>query len=288
MHTTNPELRVKMMVNNRAGEVLEYLDMMAKGGLKMNTQLVLCPGINDGEELRRSINDLAALWPAVESIACVPVGLTKHREGLYPLESYSQKTAQKVIDIIHELSDNFIKTIGTRLVYPSDEFFLLAGKPLPGEDYYGDFPQLANGVGMIALTRSEFGSAMGFNDTERIAGGRRITVATGVAAAPLLRELADDAMKQVEGLEIEVVPIVNDFFGHTVTVAGLVTGGDLIAQLKGRDLGDELLIPSVMLRHEQDIFLDDVSLEEVSRQLGIKIRTVDNDGGEILDAFLGI
>ena len=288
VHTTNPELRVKMMVNNRAGEVLEYLDMMAKGGLKMNTQLVLCPGINDGEELRRSITDLASLWPAVESIACVPVGLTKHREGLHPIESYSQKTAQKVIDIIHELSDNFIKTLGTRLVYPSDEFFLMAGKPLPGEEYYGDFPQLANGVGMIALTRSEFGSAMGFNDTERIAGGRRITVATGVAAAPLLRELAEDAMKQVEGLEIEVVPIVNDFFGHTVTVAGLVTGGDLIAQLKGRDLGDELLIPSVMLRHEQDIFLDDVSLEEVSRQLGIKIRTVDNDGGEILDAFLGI
>ena len=286
VHTTNPELRVRMMGNRFAGETLRYLDMMAEGGLKLNTQLVLCPGINDGEELRRSVTDLAKLYPAVESIACVPVGLTKHREGLCHIESYSQKTAKNIIDIIHELSDNYKRKLGTRLVYPSDEFFLKAELPIPDEEYYEDFPQLANGVGMIALTRSEFRAAIKHSDVT--GAHRRVTVATGVAAAPLMRELAAEAMRQVNGLEIEVAAIVNDFFGHTVTVAGLVTGGDLINQLQGRDLGDELLIPSVMLRHEQDVFLDDVSVDEVRERLGVNVRTVENDGAELLDAFLGI
>ncbi|MBQ9939014.1 MAG: DUF512 domain-containing protein [Oscillospiraceae bacterium] len=290
VHTTNPELRVMMMKNPHAADSLEYLRMMADAGLKMNTQLVLCPGINDGEELRRSITDLAKLYPAVESIACVPVGLTKHREGLYPLESYSQKTAQNVIDIVQELSDNFIKEFGTRLVYPSDEFFLKAGQPIPDADYYEEFPQLANGVGMIALTKQEFSQELSraAESGDTLEKPRKVTLATGVAAAPLMKELAAMAMKQYEGLTVEVVPIVNDFFGHTVTVAGLVTGGDLIAQLRGRDIGDELLIPSVMLRHEQDVFLDDVSREEVCEQLGTTLRTVENDGAELLDAFLGI
>ena len=290
VHTTNPELRVMMMKNPHAADSLEYLDMMAAAGLKMNTQLVLCPGINDGEELKRSITDLAKLYPAVESIACVPVGLTKHREGLHPLESYSQKTAQNVIDIIHELSDNFIEKFGTRLVYPSDEFFLKAEIPIPEAEYYEDFPQLANGVGMIALTKQEFSAelARAVESGDTIEKARKVTLATGTAAAPLMKELAAMAMRQYDGLTVEVVPILNDFFGHSVTVAGLVTGGDLIAQLKGRDLGEELLIPSVMLRHEQDVFLDDVSREDVCEQLGIKLRTVENDGAELLDAFLGV
>lgn len=285
VHTTNPELRCQMMKNRFAGQSLAYLKKLADAGIRLNCQLVLCPGINDGEELTRSLQDLAALWPAVQSIACVPVGLTKFREGLPPLAHYTPETAAAAIDHIQAFSEDFFAKNGTRLAYPADEFFIKAGRPFPPDEYYEDFSQLENGVGMIALQRQEFEAALRFFDPP--ANPRHITIATGMAAQPFLQELVDVLQKKWHTLRCDVVAIQNDFFGHSITVAGLVTGRDLLNQLSGRELGDELLLPACMLRHEQDRFLDDVTLEEVTERLGVKITLCENDGGALLDAIVG-
>ena len=286
VHTTNPELRAAMMHNRFAGESLAYLEKLAKAGIHINCQLVLCPGINDGNELSRSLSDLGKYYPSVQSIACVPVGLTKFREGLPPLTGYDKETAGQVIDRVEEFSRMFLKENGCRLAFPSDEFFLKAERPLPPDQYYEDFAQLENGVGMISLLRQEFRSAL--EELEPSDRRRNITVATGTAAHPFLVNLVDELKLKWHNLECIVVPIQNDCFGHSITVAGLVTGGDLIAQLSGRDLGEELLIPSVMLRHEQDRFLDDVTLEEVTQKLGVPVRVCETDGGSLLDALTGM
>ena len=289
VHTTNPELRVKMMKNPRAGTSLKYVRELAEAGIKVNAQLVLCPGINDGEELRRSLRDLGELYPGVESIACVPVGLTDYREGLYPLNSYTREGAREVIDIINEFADHFewFHGKGNRLAYPADEFFLKAELPIPSEAYYGEFSQLDNGVGMLALMDSEFTSALGLAEPKDLPAVRRCSVATGEAAGPLIQRLVKQAEERFPGLQCPVYVIVNDFFGHNITVAGLITGTDLVKQLKGRDLGEELLLPANMLRHETDKFLDDMTLEELSSQLGVPVRPVENDGFQLLDALLG-
>lgn len=283
VHTTNPELRCEMMKNRFAGKSLRHLYKLAKAGIRLNCQLVLCPGINDGAELDRTLSDLSALYPAVQTIACVPVGLTKYRKSLPHIEPYTEKTAAETIDRIEAFSSSFLKEHGCRLAFPADEFFILAKRAIPESAYYEDFGQLDNGVGTIALQREEFLSALGDlteNDTVR-----RITIATGMAAAPFLQELVDEAAKKWHNLECKVIPIRNDFFGHSITVAGLITGKDLLAQLKDVNLGDELLLPNCMLRHEQDRFLDDVTLTEVSDTLHIPIRLVANDGAELLQAI---
>lgn len=285
VHTTNPKLRCEMMNNRFAGDVLKYIDMLAKGGIKLNCQLVLCPGINDGEELRRSLNDLGRLYPQVSTIACVPLGMTKFREGLTKLEPYNEKTANEAIDIIEEFSAEFYEKHGARIAYPADEFYIKAKRPVPDYDFYGDFDQLDNGVGMIALQKKEFEDEL--SEIPECETVRRITVATGVDAAPFIQNLVDELKIKWHNLECRVKAIQNDFFGHSITVAGLVTGGDLINQLKGLDLGDELLIPSCMLRHERDVFLDDVSLVEVEERLNIKVTVTENDGAELLHALIG-
>lgn len=285
VHTMNPELRVKMMANLKAGESLKYLKRFADAGIKMNTQLVLCPGINDGEELRYSIEELAKLRPAVESIACVPVGLTKCREGLYEIEGYNKKTAGEVIDIIEEMGNNFYKESGDRLVYPADEFFIKAGRELPPDDYYGEYSQLENGVGMVSLLGYEF--AVALEDEEERGIERKVTIATGKAAEPFIRELAEMAMAKFRGLKVEVKGIVNKFFGESITVAGLVTGCDLVEQLEGAELGEEILIPAAMLRSDER-FLDDMTREEVEKKLKIGVRATQNDGAELLSAMIGV
>ena len=245
VHTTDPQLREMMLKHRRAGEVLELMGRFAQSHITMNCQIVSCPGINDGPALDRTLRDLAGLWPAVNSISVVPVGVTKYREGLYPLETYNKDTAAALIDQVEAFAAAHLEKTGTRLVWCSDEFYLLAGRELPGEDYFEEFTQLDNGVGMLTLL-----------------------------TRPAIRG--------------KVYPIRNLFFGETITVAGLVTGGNLISQLKGKDLGQRLLIPAHMLRAGERVFLDDVSLDDVERELGVPVTAVAQDGFELLDAMCGL
>ncbi|MBQ2677185.1 MAG: DUF512 domain-containing protein [Clostridia bacterium] len=284
VHTTNPELRVKMMKNKFAGEVLRYIDKLAAADIKINCQLVLCKGINDGEELKRSISDLAKLYPAVESIAAVPVGLTKHREGLYPLEPFDEQSAAEVIDIINEFGDAHFEKTGDRLVYPADEFFALAKREMPNEGYYGAMLQLENGVGMTALMKSEFQYAV--DESDEVCCGNKKTIATGKGAYTLIKSLVDYAKRKWHNIDCEVVAIENEFFGPLITTTGLITGTDLINQLKTRENIGTLLISRCMLRREGDMFLDDVTLDELSQQLGVSVSVVDNDGAELLAHLL--
>lgn len=285
VHTTNPELRVKMMGNRFAGKSLDILYRFAKAGIKLNCQIVLCRDINDGEELDRTLKDLTSLWPSVQSVAVVPLGLTKYRQGLYPLTGYDSETARAVVRQLERWGDRCEQKYGQRICYAADEFYLKAQLPIPPAPFYGDFDQLENGVGLMASLKQEFLDAL--EDFVPPASSRKVTLATGVAAYPFLDTLLDELRQRCHNLTCNVVPIVNDFFGDTITVAGLVTGGDLLKQLQGRELGDALLLPDVMLRREGDIFLDDVSLEELSEALQIQIITVPNNGYALLDAVVG-
>ena len=290
VHTTNPELRVRMMNNRFAGEALQIMERFAQAGIQMNCQLVLCPGINDGEELQRTLQDLEQLAPAVGCIAVVPVGLTKYRQGLYPLRPYTPEEASAVIDLIENFAVLCQEKHGSRMVYAADEFYLKAGRKIPQAEYYEEFAQLENGVGLVALLREEFYAALDQAALEQDNNGCasiRITMATGVSAFPFLQTFLQDAKKRFAWLTGEVIAIQNNFFGENITVAGLITGRDLIDQLKGRDLGDALLIPSVMLRQEGDVFLDDVTVEELSQALAVTVVPVDNDGDALLHAMLG-
>ena len=286
VHTMNPELRVQMMKNPNSGTSLRYLNRLADAGIKLNTQLVLCPGINDGKELEFSLSELGKLYPAVQSIACVPVGLTKHREGLYPLEAYNEKTASSVIDTVDDFNAHFKYFKGETIAYAADEFYLSAGREIPSADYYGDYPQLENGVGMWRLMEDEFISALEDSDFELL-NDRSITAVTGAAAYPLIKKLAISAEKRYNKLKVNVVQINNNFFGDSVTVAGLLTGQDILAQLEGKDLGDELIIPDSALRDGEEVFLDDMTVTDLSQKLGVSVVSCMADGYELLEKFLG-
>ena len=285
VHTMEPELRVKMMANPNAGRSLDMLRQLAANGISINCQLVLCPQINDGEHLEYSLKELVSLGEAVRSIALVPVGLTNHRDGLYPLRLHTAVEAEKIVDTAERFAQQCLEKFGRRMIHAADELYIRAGRELPDEEYYEEFEQLENGVGLVTLLRSEFSGAVRTEDGDERT--RKVTIATGVSAAPIISEMLEKELKKWKNVQCEVVPIVNHFFGETITVAGLVTGGDLIEQLRGRELGDELLIPRVMLRHEGDMFLDDITLEQVKTELDINVRTVENDGFELLDAVLG-
>ena len=284
VHTTNPELRCKMMNNRFAGETLQLMNRFAEAGIHMECQLVLCPGWNDGEELERSIHDLAALAPAVKSVAVVPVGLTKYREGLTPLRAFTAEEAKKVIATVEHFGDCMLAATGERVVYPADEWYLLADKPIPDEDFYGEMPQLENGVGLIALLRSQFMEALE-NTTEKAAKGTETLLVTGVAAAPLIGELAALAKNKFPQINARVQAVKNDFFGHTITVAGLVTGTDILQQAQ-LDTAKRILIPDVMLRHEGDRFLDDVTPQDLEEKLGVSVEVLPVDGEALLLALL--
>ncbi|MBR3894411.1 MAG: DUF512 domain-containing protein [Clostridia bacterium] len=291
VHTTNPELRVKMMKNRRAGEVLSYLRRLADAGIALCTQIVLCKGLNDGAELERSMHDLAAYYPALRSCAIVPVGLTKHREGLYPLELFSPEECAEVIRQVTAFGDACLKTYGTRLFYCSDEFYVRAGLPMPTEDYYEDYSQIENGVGMLTSMRSEFEFELDYLEDylPDFRAPRVVSIATGAAAYDHITSLCRAIESRVDGLTIQVHKIVNHFFGESVTVAGLLTGKDVAEQLSGLTLGDELLFPAVMLRADGDVFLDDMTPDELSDRLGkIPVRATKSDGAEFLKAVLGV
>ena len=285
VHTTNPELRVKMMKNPNAGKVLEIMRRFNDAGIKINCQLVLCPGINDAEELIRSLTDLTSLSGA-ECIAAVPVGLTKHRQNLKKLEPYTKETASKVIEIIDEFGEKCIEKYGERRVYAADEFYILAEKDLPDASYYGDFLQLENGVGLVPLLLSQATEAIALTEYS-LENERKVTAVTGEAAYPFISQIVDKMSLKWDNLKCKVMPIKNNFFGGEITVTGLVTATDIIEQLKNVPLGDELLIPSVMLRDGKDMFLDSITVEELSNTLNIKITIVDNDGYELIDRILG-
>lgn len=284
VHTTNPELRVKMMTNKNAGNVLEIINRFNDAGIKMNSQLVLCPDYNDGDELRRTLNDLLEL-ENMQCIAAVPVGLTKHREGLCKLEPFNKERASEVLDIINEYAEKAFQKYGERRIYGSDEFYLLAGREIPQAEFYGDFLQLENGVGLWALLKSEAENSL--SEIKPNASQRHVSIATGVSAYPLIREIADKCQEKCKGLKCDVYPIKNNFFGERITVSGLITATDIYEQLKNTDLGDTLLIPSSMLRAEGDMFLDSVTVDELSNKLNIEIKPIDNDGYLLVDEILG-
>ena len=285
VHTTNPELRVKMMKNKNAGNALSIIKRFNDAGIKINCQLVLCPGYNDGKELERSLEDLTNLENA-ECIAAAPVGLTKYREGLAELTPFNEQTASETIDIINRFGDKCIEKYGSRRVYASDEFYLLSKRPMPNADYYGDFLQLENGVGLWSLLLNEAIDAIEYEDY-KLENKRKISLVTGVAAYPLITEIVDKCKQKWDNLECKVFEIKNNFFGEKITVAGLVTATDIKEQIKDKDLGGELLIPAVMLRNEGDMFLDSVTVDGLSNDLKVKINSVQVDGYSLIDAILG-
>ncbi len=285
VHTTNPELRCKMMNNRFAGDCLRHLHRFAEAGLAINCQLVLVPGYNDGEELIRSMEDLAQLAPAVRSVAAVPVGLTKHREGLPELRGFTPEESAEVIRGMTEMGDRMLQQHGSRIFYPSDEWYIKAKLPIPADNFYEDYPQLENGVGMLALLKEQFLEAVDSCDTDAVCE-KRTVIATGVDAAPYLKALVATAKEKWPSLQVRVVPIRNDFFGETITVSGLVTGGDLIKQLAQMP-AERLILPLNMLRQEGDLFLDDVSVEDVKRALGTEVICVqETDAYALLSALM--
>lgn len=297
VQTTNPELRCKMLNNRFAGEKLRFLDRLYEGHVEMNGQIVCCKGVNDGEELRRSIEDLMKYLPFMRSVSVVPAGITKFREDLYPLELFTKEEAGQIIDMIEIYQKVCVDQHGLHFVHASDELYMLAGRDFPEEERYDGYIQLENGVGMMRLFREEFSEAMrtiaddqsGQNRLKAL--NRTISVATGRLAYPLIRDAAAELCGVCPGLVIHVFSVRNDFFGETITVAGLVTGQDLIAQLKerqqgGESLGDVLFIPSNMLRSGEQVFLDDVTVADVERALGIPVTVIEPGGGDFVEAAL--
>lgn len=289
VHTTNPKLRCKMLHNRFAGEALKKIDRLYEAGIEMNGQIVLCKGENDKEELDRTIRDLIRYLPYMESLSVVPVGLTKYREGLYPLEPFEKEDAKEVIATIEKWQNYCMEHHGTHFVQASDEWYLIADLPLPEEERYDGYIQLENGVGMLRLLITEFREALASVQTQNPKiTPQRETIATGRLAAPFIEELAGEFMAVYPQYDISVVAIRNDFFGERITVSGLITGQDLIAQLKDRDNGDRVLIPSNMLRMGEDVFLDDRSILDVENALQVPVDIVKSSGQDLVEAMLGI
>ncbi|MDY3887775.1 MAG: DUF512 domain-containing protein [Agathobacter sp.] len=291
VHTTNPLLRQKMLHNRFAGEALEKIKKLYDHGIEMNGQVVLCKGVNDGAELERTISDLAGYLPYMESLSVVPVGLSKYREGLYPLDPFTREDARETIAIIEKWQKICMEKHGCHFVQASDEFYLTAELPIPEEERYDGYLQLENGVGMIRLLKTEFTDALEEakkNPETKHYSAQRVTLATGKLAAPLLMELAEAFMEAYPQYEVVVAPIRNDFFGERITVSGLITAQDLVAQLKDKDLGGRLLLPTNMLRMGEDVFLDDWTLDEVEKALQVHIDIVKSSGQDLLDAIFGV
>ena len=263
---------------------MEHLTRFAQNGMSFHCQVVLCPGINDGAELDRTLADLSSLAPHALTVALVPVGLTRYREHLYPLRPYTSEEALTVVRQAEAFQKTMLEKHGTRFVFPTDEFYMIAGLPIPSVETYEDFPQFENGVGLLALLRDEFETAARLDPDESGNKPRRVIMATGTSVAPFMQEMLDK--HPVSGVEVTIKPIINRFFGETVTVSGLITGQDLVAQFKGME-ADEILITKSMLREGEDIFLDDMTLEQAQNALSIPIRPVYNDGADLLYALRG-
>ena len=289
VHTTNPELRVKMMKNKRSGEVLKYLGDFKRAGLSMCGQIVLCKGVNDGEELVRSMNDLSEYFPEMSSVAIVPAGLTKFRENLFPLTDFTEEEACRVIDVIDEMGEKTLALYGSRMFFAADEFYIKAKRPIPNEEYYEGYPQIENGVGMIRSFLEDFNVAWeDISDMRECLGEkRRVSVVTAKAAYPFVKNACEKLSGFINNLEIEVHEIINNFYGESITVTGLLTGCDIYDQLCGKDLGDEVFVPENALKADEDIFLCGMTLDELSEKLGVKVTPLDSDGYEFVRAVIG-
>ena len=284
VHTTNPELRIKMLRNRNAGKCIDIMRRFADGGIRMNCQIVCCPGLNDGDELMRTMRELADMYPAVHSVSIVPVGLTKFREGLFELRPFTPEHSSETIDMVTAFGDECLKKFGTRLFFCSDEMYICANRELPEDEFYEEHTQLENGVGMIRLLETEFKSALSLSERP---DGVPFSIACGTSVAPFFEKLVCTAHEKYDNIDGRVYAIENDFFGHSINVTGLITGGDLINQLKGKNLGERLFISQNMLRREEMDFLDDVLLEEASAALGVPIYPIGQDGFDLWDAISG-
>lgn len=283
-HTTNPELRCKMLHNRFAGDALKKVQTLYEGGITMNGQIVLCKGINDGEELERSIRDMTAYLPHLQSVSVVPVGLTKFRDGLYPLEPFTKEEAKEVLAIIHRWQKKIYEEYGTHFIHAGDEWYILAGEEMPEEERYDGYLQLENGVGTTRLLQNEFQEAF-----EKLSGDDReteISLATGKLAYPYLKRMIETLQTKYPNVIVHLYEIRNDFFGELITVAGLITGQDLKAQLSGRPLGRRLLLPCCMLRNGEEVFLDDVTLDQLKEALQVQIDIVKSSGQDLIEAVL--
>lgn len=284
-HTTNPALRCEMLHNRFAGEIFRKVDRLYEAGITMNGQIVLCKGLNDKEELERSISDLSKYIPYLESVSVVPVGLTKYRDDLYPLESFTKEDALETLAIIKKWQDKLYQEHGTHFIHGGDEWYILAECPIPEEAEYDGYPQYENGVGMLRLLENEI-----LDELESHAGDDRVrivTIATGKLAKPYLESYVLEIQKKYPGVQVQVIAIENQFFGEKITVSGLVTGQDLISQLLEKNIGQELLIPCNMLRSGENVFLDDITVTEAEEKLKVKVRVVDQPGKDFVEAVLG-
>lgn len=285
IHTTNPELRTAMLGNRHAGDVLLRMARLAEGGVKLNGQIVLCPGLNDGAELDRTIRELGALYPGMTSLAVVPVGLTRHRHGLPDIPAVDRDKAREILAQLERWQRHFMETAGTRFVYGADEFYLKAEIQVPPLTEYEGFPQIENGVGLLKKFEAEFDQA--FRTGRKKPEARKLVIATGTLAQPFIRALCDRFMGRFPQVQIDVVAVENHFFGQAITVAGLLTGQDLVRALKDHIDGDRLLISRSMLKSEETVFLDDMTLEGLEAELGIPCQAVSPDGSSFYKALTG-
>lgn len=284
VHTTNEELRCKMLHNRFAGSALEKMRRLKDGGIMMNGQIVLCKGWNDGEELEKTIHDLAAFLPELQSVSIVPVGLTKFRKGLTELEKFTKEDSLRVLETIHRWQGIFLKHYNTRFIYGGDEWYISAGLPIPDAGSYEGYPQLENGVGMLRSFRDEFDEELqGLTGDDR---KRELSMVTGVLAAPFLKEMLQELKDKFPHINVMLYTIINEFFGENITVAGLITGGDIMNQLKGLPLGEVLLLPDVLLRNGETILLDDMTLETIENTLQTRIRIVQSDGNSFIQSII--
>ncbi len=289
--TTNPELRCMMLRNRFAGDALKKVDKLYEAGILMNGQIVLCKGVNDGDELERSIRDLAKYLPYLESVSVVPVGLSKYRDGLYPLEPFTKEDAKKVLTTIHKWQDRLYPEHGLHFIHASDEWYILAGEKLPEAESYDGYIQYENGVGMLRMLIDEVEDAIEKASSKNLfskVAKREISMATGRLAYPYIKEFADRIMSLYEGLKIHVYAIKNDFFGEMITVSGLITGQDIIKQLKGQPLGQMLYLPENILRSGEAVFLDDLTVSDVQNSLQVCVDIVKSNGYELVSSMLGI
>lgn len=287
VHTTNPELRKFMLGNRFAGDVMEKIRMLTDNGIEVNGQIVLCRDINDKQELDRTIGDLSLLYPSISSVSIVPVGISRHRESLYKLEPFDMESSKNVINQVHKWQEKLLKEIGSRVVYLSDEFYINAGLDVPQYTDYEGFPQIENGVGMVALLRQEVRDALKRKKRNTNFSGRKVSIVTGRLVYKNIIQLVDEIKNVYNGLEVNVYDIENNFFGPYVTVTGLLTGQDIIEQLKGCDLGQELLISRNMLRAGEHVLLDDYTVESIEAELNVPIRIVESSGNDLVNALIG-
>lgn len=284
VHTTNEELRCRMLHNRFAGSALAKMKKLKDGGITMNGQIVLCKGWNDGEELEKTIHDLSAYLPELQSVSVVPVGLTKFRKGLQSLEKFTKEDSLQVLEIIHRWQNIFLTHYGTRFIYAGDEWYINAGLPIPDADSYEGYPQIENGVGMLRSFRDEFEEYL-----DELTGDDRrkeLSMVTGVLAAPFMEEMLTGLRSKFPNIQVKLYTIKNEYFGENITVAGLLTAGDIIAQLKGQPLGEYLMLPDVLLRNGETVLLDDLNVDDIENTLQTSIRIVQSDGKSFIDTII--